>query len=46
MNWTEGVGKKPIGGTTDAPVEKANIFCSLDDPSSSRKRKKKKHFKW
>lgn len=37
MNWTEGVGEKPIGGTTDAPVVKANIFTSLDGPSVKRK---------
>lgn len=44
MNWMEGVGEKPIGGTTDAPVAKANIFCSLDGPSSSIKTEK--YYKW
>ena len=39
MNWTEGVGEKPIGGTTDAPVVKASIFSILDGPSSSVKTK-------
>ena len=34
---TDGLGEKPKGGTTDAPVAKANIFCSLDEPSSSMK---------
>lgn len=38
MNSKEGLGEKPIGGTTDAPVAKANIFCSLDGPPSSKNR--------
>jgi len=44
MNWMEGVGEKPIGGSTDAPVAKANIFWSLDGPSSSIRTEK--HCKW
>lgn len=26
MNWTEGVGEKPIGGNKDAPVAKDNML--------------------
>lgn len=37
MNSTDGLGEKPIGGTTDAPVAKANIFCSLDGPPSKNR---------
>jgi len=36
-----GVGENPIGGTTDAPVAKANTFWSLDGPSSSYIKQKK-----
>lgn len=43
MNCTEGVGEKPMAGTTEAPVAKAKIFCSLDGPSSSAH--KTKHHK-
>lgn len=35
MNSTDGLGEKPIGGMLQWVVKKANIFCSLDGPSSS-----------